>query len=88
MSERKPNPKYASFSDHVRSKKLRTDLEKHVKSIEMMLNKISGFDVVINCDDIQLEFDNMAVEWQNFQRVYDEYATLSTNSKELHTIGI
>ncbi|KAL9977579.1 hypothetical protein ACROYT_G014998 [Oculina patagonica] len=86
--ERKPNPKYASFFDDIRSKKLKTDLEKHAKSIETMLIKISGFDVVVNRDDIQLEFDNMAVEWQNFQRVYNEYATLSTDSKELHTIGI
>ena len=53
-----------------------------------MLIKISGLNVVINRDDVQLEFDNMAVEWQNFQRVYIEYATLSTDSKELHTIGI
>ena len=31
----------------IRSKKLKTDLEKHAKSIETMLIKICGFDVVI-----------------------------------------
>ena len=85
---RKPNPKYASFFDELHRKGLKDDLEKHAKVIETMLNKISRLDVIVNREDVQLGFDKMALEWQNFQRVYKEYATLSVDSKELHAIGI
>ena len=85
---RKPNPKYASFFDELHRKGLKDDLEKHAKVIETMLNKISRLDVIVNREDVQLGFDKMALEWQNFQRVYKEYATLSVDPKELHVIGI
>ena len=85
---RKPNRKYASFFDELHRKGLKDDLEKHAKVIETMLNKISRLDVIVNREDVQLGFDKMALEWQNFQRVYKEYATLSVDPKELHVIGI
>lgn len=86
--ERKPNPKYASFFDDLHRKGLKDDLEKHAKAIETMLNEISRLDVIVNRKGVQLRFDKMALEWQNFQRAYNEYATLSVDSKELSAIGI
>ena len=52
------------------------------------LNRISRLDVIVNREDVQLGFDKMALEWQNFQRAYNEYAMLSVDSKELHAVGI
>ena len=53
-----------------------------------MLNQISRLDVIVNRQDVQLGFNKIALKWQNFQRAYDEYITLSVDSKELHAIGI
>ena len=80
--ERKPIPQYASFFDDFHQKGLKDDLEKHAKAIETMVHKISRLDVIVNREDVQLGFDKMALEWQNFQRAYNEYASLSVDSKE------
>ena len=66
--ERKPNPKYVSFFDDLHRKGLKDNLKKHAKAIETMLNRISRLDVIVNREDVQLGFDKMALEWQNFQR--------------------
>ena len=69
-------------------KGLKDDLGKRTKAIKTMLNQISRLDVIVNREDVQLGFDKMALEWQNFQRTYDEYISLSVDFKELHAIGI
>lgn len=52
VCERKLNLKYVSFFDDLYWKGLKDDLEKYVKVIEMMFNKIFCFDVIVNCEDV------------------------------------
>lgn len=86
--ERKTKPEYAGFFEDIQSKAVKKELDKCTRAIETILGRISSLDLAHNSVAVQLEFERLALEWQKFEQLYDDYATTITESTHLENIGI
>jgi hypothetical protein len=83
----KPNPVHADYFKDLRRERLKNDLKKSAAVVEGILENIQGCDVMTNPVEVQLQFDRLELEWQTYQMIYGELATIITDTTELQVIG-
>ena len=85
---KKPNPKCADYFDEIHRKRVKDDFDKSAKKIDILLVRITSLNVTSNRAEVQLEFNNMAVEWQNFERARKEYIAAVDYTSELQDVTV